>query len=71
MEALAALERWETEQPQALMAVAFEIVPLLGPYLLEINDHGSGVDDIAAEGNKTLFPSLRPFAVSHMHDEPR
>ena len=49
-EALAALERWEGEQPQALSAVAPEIVPLLNPYLLQITDQGAPTDDIAAEG---------------------
>ena len=34
--ATAALERWETEQPQALRAVAPEIVPLLDPYLIDM-----------------------------------
>lgn len=33
--AIAAIERWESEQPQALRAVAPQIVPLLEPYLLE------------------------------------
>ena len=39
--ATAAIERWETEQPQALRAVAAEIVPLLDPYLLEMADLAS------------------------------
>lgn len=49
-EALAALERWEGQQPQALSAVAPRIVPLLNPYLLEITDHGTHTDETAAEG---------------------
>ena len=36
--ALAALERWESEQAQALRAIAPQIVPLLDPYLLEVTD---------------------------------
>ena len=49
-EALAALERWEGQQPQALSAVAPQIVPLLNPYLLEITDQGTPTDETAAEG---------------------
>ncbi len=49
-EALAALERWEGQQPQALTAVAPDIVPLLNPYLLEITDQGTPRDETAAEG---------------------
>ena len=43
-EALAALERWETEQPQALRAVALQIVPLLDTYLVEFTDLVAGTD---------------------------
>lgn len=46
-EALAALERWEVEQPQALRIVAFQIAPLLDPYLHEIADTASAT---ATEG---------------------
>ena len=49
-EALAALERWEGQQPQALSAVAPQIVPLLNPYLLDITDQGTPTDQTAAEG---------------------
>ena len=45
--ATAALERWETEQPQALRAVTPQIVPLLDPYLLEIT--GLVVESDAAD----------------------
>jgi hypothetical protein len=57
-EALAALERWEGQQPQALTAVAPQIVPLLNPYLFEITDQGTPTDDTAAEGklDGPLFP---------------
>ena len=48
--ATAAIERWETEQPQALRAVAAEIVPLLDPYLLEMADLAS--DSRVAEVSK-------------------
>lgn len=55
-EALAALERWEGEQAQALTAVAPEIVPLLEPYLREMTDQATAPDDTPAEGK--LKPSL-------------
>jgi hypothetical protein len=54
-EALAALERWEGQQPQALTAVAPDIVPLLNPYLLEITDQGTPTDETAAEGKLDLL----------------
>lgn len=50
--AIAALERWETEQPQALRAVAPHIVHLLDPYLVKITGLAAGSDAAAvtAEG---------------------
>ena len=48
--ALAALERWEGEQAQALIRVAPEIVPLLEPYLHEITDQATAPDDTPAQG---------------------
>lgn len=50
--AIAALERWETEQPQALTAVAPQIVHLLDPYLVEITGlvPGSDAAAVTADG---------------------
>lgn len=36
--AMSALETWELEQPQAIQAVAPHVVPLLDPYLTDIQD---------------------------------
>ena len=48
--AIAAMEQWETEQPQALRAVAPQVVPLLDPYLLEIIGLVPGSDAVAVTG---------------------
>ena len=48
--AMAALERWEVEQPQAIEAVAPHIVPLLDPYLAEIKDVAAAADAASADG---------------------
>ena len=54
--AIAAMERWETEQPLALRAVASQMVPLLDPYLSEIIGSALGSDAVAvtAEGKMCL-----------------
>ena len=54
--AVAAMERWETEQPQALRAAAPHVVPLLDPYLLEITESmpGSDAAAVTAEGKMCL-----------------
>ena len=54
--AIAAMERWETEQPQALKAAAPQVVPLLDPYLLEVTGLVPGSDTVAviAEGKMCL-----------------
>ena len=57
-EALAALERLETEWPQAIRAVAPQIVPLLDPYLLDITDMAADTDDAVAAGK----------ALNHLHE---
>ena len=48
--AMAALERWEVEQPQAIEAVAPHIVPLVDPYLAEIKDVAAAADAASADG---------------------
>lgn len=55
--AISALERWETEQPQAVQAVAPHIVPLLDAYLTEIRDVAAAADAPSAEGELLLFVS--------------
>ena len=49
--AVAALERWEVEQPSALAQVAPQVVPLLEPYLHDMVDPvSSAYDDNDAPG---------------------
>ena len=52
--ALAALERWEIEQPQALRAVAPQIVPLLDPYLLEVADLVADAEASTVQTGKSI-----------------
>lgn len=59
--AIAAIERWETEQPQALRAVAPEIVPLLDPYLLEMTAlaaDSQAADAAQGKGSPRVTPKL-------------
>lgn len=61
--AIAAIERWETEQPQALRAVAPEIVPLLDPYLLEMTALAA---DAQAAGASQGKGSSRVPSITHL-----
>ena len=59
-EALAALERWESEQPHALRAVAPQVVPLLDPYLTEVTD-------MAADADANAVPKGKDSEVLSLH----